>query len=138
MVHIAIENASQKVDRFVLLALRDQHVDAAVDLFRCAIHVPDLQESPPNFEQVVITIFVELYEAKEGSLGIIHHTGGQVRAAEDGEQLDIARIPLECFAEDVDCPIGLALLSIYGCDGCESLTAVRVDDDCLKIRVERL
>src|SRR5262249_14794209 len=98
VIHVAIENASEKVDGFVLFALCDEDFHAPVDLLRRTIQIAQLKKPPSDLEQIVISILVQLDQTQEGSFGVIHQPGRQIGAAENRKQLDIAGISFECFA----------------------------------------
>src|SRR6185295_1257001 len=135
VIYVSIENAAQKVNRLVLLALGDENFDRAVDLLRRAIEIANLKEPAANLEQVVITILVQLNKTEESPLGIVHHSGGKISASQYRQQFDIPGVSLECFAEDVDCAVGLSLLRVNSCDSGERQAAIRIDDNCFQVCV---
>src|SRR5262249_38382318 len=128
----------KKVYRFVFLAFGYQHLEAAVDLLGCAVQIADLQKSSPDFQQIVISIPIQLDQAEEGPLGIVHHSRRQVSSTKYGQQLDVAGISFKRFAKDVDRAIDLTLLRVNRSDRGERLPAVGVYDDGFEVGVERL
>ena len=63
MIHLLVENAAKKVYRFVFFPLGNQHLNAAVNLLGSAVQIADLQEPSSHFEQVVMSILVQLNQA---------------------------------------------------------------------------
>src|SRR4029078_12317564 len=83
VIHLLVENPAQKIYRFVFLALGDQYLYASIDLLGCPVQIAGLQEAPPHLEQIVIAVLVQLNQAKKGLLGIIHHSGREIRSAQN-------------------------------------------------------